>query len=84
MEQAVVAGRQRVFLRFDGVYMNADVWLNGVHLGNHPYGYTTFEYELTSHLKQTPTGAQNVLAVRVANEGRNSRYYSGSGTMSAE
>jgi beta-galactosidase len=30
---------QRVYLRFDGVYMNADTWVNGVHLGWHPYGY---------------------------------------------
>jgi beta-galactosidase len=29
---------------FDGVYMNADVWLNGNHLGKHPYGYTAFGY----------------------------------------
>ncbi|MFE2061318.1 sugar-binding domain-containing protein [Streptomyces sp. NPDC059467] len=34
-------------LRFDGVYQNADVWLNGVHLGFHPYGYTSFAYDLT-------------------------------------
>ncbi len=61
---------------FDGVYMNSDVWLNGAHLGNHPYGYTAFAYDLTPHLRRT--GA-NVLAVRVRNEGRNSRWYSGSG-----
>ena len=63
-------------LRFDGVYQNADVWLNGVHLGFHPYGYTGFAYGLTPHL--APTGP-NVLAVRVDNSGRNSRWYSGSG-----
>ena len=69
-----IASGQRAFVRFDGVYMNSDVWLNGAHLGFHPYGYTTFEYELTPHLRQ---GAENVLAVKVANLGRNSRYYSG-------
>nr|WSY49105.1 DUF4982 domain-containing protein [Streptomyces sp. NBC_00886] len=63
-------------LRFDGVHQNADVWLNGVHLGFHPYGYTGFAYDLTPRL--SPTGA-NVLAVRVDNSGRNSRWYSGSG-----
>ncbi len=61
---------------FDGVYMNSDVWLNGNHLGNHPYGYTPFFYDLTSHLRRN---APNVLAVRIRNEGRNSRWYSGSG-----
>ena len=61
---------------FEGVYMNTDVWLNGVHLGNHPYGYTAFELDLTEHIIP---GDENVLAVRVSNEGRNSRWYSGSG-----
>ena len=64
-----------VELRFDGVYQNADVWLNGVHLGFHPYGYTSFAYDLTPQLRP---GA-NVLAVRVDNSGRTSRWYSGSG-----
>ena len=61
---------------FGGVYMNSDVWLNGRHLGEHPYGYTSFYYDLTPYLK---SGAENVLAVRVRNEGVNSRWYSGSG-----
>lgn len=62
---------------FDGIYMNADVWINGVHLGNHPYGYTAFAYDLTEHLH--PAGQDNILAVQVKNEGKNSRWYSGSG-----
>ena len=66
---------EHVELRFDGVYQNADVWLNGTHLGFHPYGYTTFAHDLTPHLRP---GA-NVLAVRVDNSGRNSRWYAGSG-----
>ncbi|HWJ93073.1 MAG TPA: glycoside hydrolase family 2 TIM barrel-domain containing protein, partial [Flavisolibacter sp.] len=68
---------RKVFLLFDGVYMNADVWLNGHHLGNHPYGYTPFYYELTDWLAND--GSANVIAVRVRNEGKNSRWYSGSG-----
>lgn len=36
-----------VTLLFDGVYMDADVWINGNHLGKHPYGYTAFSYDLT-------------------------------------
>lgn len=63
-------------LQFDGVYMNADVWLNGEHLGNHPYGYTSFWHDITDRLE---FGADNILSVRVRNEGRNSRWYSGSG-----
>lgn len=68
---------KRVVVRFDGVYMNADFWINGQPLGNHPYGYTGFEFDLNPHLK--PAGQENVLAVRVCNEGKNSRWYSGSG-----
>jgi beta-galactosidase len=66
-----------VRVRFDGVYMNSDVWINGHHLGNHPYGYTAFDYDLTTHLN--PPGHENVLAVRVRNVGKNTRWYSGSG-----
>ena len=66
-----------ITIHFDGVYMNSDVWINGHHLGNHPYGYTPFYYDLTQYLN--PAGQKNVLAVRVKNEGKNSRWYSGSG-----
>ncbi|WP_346859656.1 glycoside hydrolase family 2 TIM barrel-domain containing protein [uncultured Draconibacterium sp.] len=68
---------KKVFIKFDGVYMNSDVWINGHHLGNHPYGYTPFNYELTPFLKSV--GESNVLSVRVKNEGKNSRWYAGSG-----
>jgi beta-galactosidase len=67
---------KNVAIYFDGVYMNSDVWINGHHLGNHPYGYTPFYYDLTPYLKQN---GENVLSVRVRNEGKNSRWYSGSG-----
>ncbi|MFF5295963.1 glycoside hydrolase family 2 TIM barrel-domain containing protein [Paractinoplanes globisporus] len=65
----------RVELRFDGVYQNADVWLNGVHLGFHPFGYTPFAFDVTPHL----VSGTNVVAVRVDNSGQTSRWYSGSG-----
>src|SRR5882757_6040733 len=42
---------KRVVLQFDGVYMNADVYVNGRHVGNHPYGYTSFYYDITPELK---------------------------------
>ena len=71
-----LAKHTQVEVRFDGVYMNSDVWINGQSLGSHPYGYTPFAYDLTPFLKQD---GENVLAVRVRNEGANSRWYSGSG-----
>ena len=66
-----------VYIQFDGVYMNSDVWINGHHLGNHPNGYTSFYYNLTPYL--LPAGKENVIAVQVKNEGVNSRWYTGSG-----
>jgi len=64
-------------LYFEGVYMDADVWLNGHHVGNQPYGYSSFFCDITPFCK--PHGEENILAVRVRNEGLNSRWYSGSG-----
>src|SRR5215467_5856221 len=69
-------GRQ-VSICFDGIYMNADVWVNGHLLGNHPYGYTPFYYDLTQWL--ATDGSDNIISVRVRNAGKNSRWYSGSG-----
>lgn len=68
---------KKTYILFDGVYMDADVWINGHHLGNHPYGYTSFSYDLTNYL--TTNGKSNVIAVRAKNLGKNSRWYSGSG-----
>lgn len=68
---------KRVFIEFDGVYMDSDVWLNGVHLGKRPYGYSSFQYELTNHLKFG--SEKNVLAVRVNVQQPCSRWYSGAG-----
>lgn len=73
-----VPNNGRVFLRFDGVYMNAAVFINGHPLGIHPYGYTTFQHDITD-LFAPAGGAPNNVAVRVDNWGSNSRWYSGSG-----
>jgi beta-galactosidase len=64
-------------INFDGVYMNCDVWVNGKLVGTHPYGYTAFNFDITGILR--PAGQANVIAVKVRNEGKNSRWYSGSG-----
>ncbi|HJP94924.1 MAG TPA: beta-galactosidase GalB [Pyrinomonadaceae bacterium] len=67
-----------IFIEFDGVYRNSEVWINGHYLGKRPYGYSTFEYELTPYLAYGPK--QNVIAVKVDNSQQpNSRWYSGSG-----
>lgn len=68
---------KKVFIEFDGVYMNSEVFLNGKLLGKRPYGYISFRYDLTPYLK---LDVPNVLTVRVDNsEQPNSRWYSGSG-----
>jgi beta-galactosidase len=67
---------RRVTVEFDGVYQNSDVWINGQHLGNRPYGYISFQYDLTPYL----TDGENIVAVRVDNSNQpNTRWYSGSG-----
>jgi beta-galactosidase len=66
-----------VYVQFDGVYMNAEVWINGHHLGKQPYGYIPFYYDLAPYL--LPAGKDNVIAVKVRNQGANSRWYPGSG-----
>lgn len=64
-------------IEFDGVYMNSEVFINGICLGKRPYGYISFSYDLTPYLKW---GEKNVIAVRVDNaEQPNSRWYSGCG-----
>jgi len=62
---------------FDGAMNNARVWVNGRELGNRPYGYSSFYFDLTPYLK---FGADaNVLAVRLTPEDGNSRWYPGAG-----
>lgn len=66
-----------VSLYFEGVYMNSGVYVNGKLLGNHPYGYTPFSYDITSNLIY---GKENVISVKVDNaQQKNCRWYSGSG-----
>ena len=67
---------KRFRILFEGVYMNAEVWLNGRPIGNHPYGYSSFWFDITDNLKYE---GENILSVKVKNEGENSRWYSGSG-----
>ncbi len=69
---------KRIKIRFDGIYMNSTVYLNGIYLGNRPYGFSTFEYDLTPHLKQKDE--PNLIAVKVDNSlAGNCRWYTGSG-----
>ena len=66
----------RYFLEFDGVYMNSTVYVNGQKVCFRPYGYSSFEYDITPYVHE----GDNVVAVRVDNSDQpNSRWYSGCG-----
>ena len=67
-----------IFVQFDGIYRNSEVWINGQVLGLRPNGYISFQYDLTPYLNHR--GQKNIIAVRVNNSSQpNSRWYSGSG-----
>ncbi|MBA7676757.1 Beta-galactosidase BoGH2A [subsurface metagenome] len=68
---------KKIFIQFDGIFHNSEVWINGHSLGRRPYGYISFQHDMTPYVK---FGEDNVLAVRVDNSDQpNCRWYSGSG-----
>ncbi len=67
---------KRLLVEFGGIYLNSEIYLNGVRVGGQHNGYMSFAVELTPEIR---FGGRNTLAVRVDNNGRNSRWYSGSG-----
>jgi len=68
---------KKLTIEFDGIYELSAVWVNGHFLGQRPYGYVPFFYDLTPHVA---LGDENVIAVKVDNSRQtNCRWYSGSG-----
>ncbi len=69
---------KRIYIEFDGIYRNSEVWINGHLLGKRPNGYISFQYELTDHLV---FGEKlNKILVKADNSAQpNSRWYTGSG-----
>lgn len=67
---------RRIFIDFDGAMSQARVWINGQYLGEWPYGYNSFRFEISSHLR---FGEKNVIAVRLDNPPQSSRWYPGGG-----
>lgn len=66
-------------LRFEGVYKNCQVWVNGYHLGGWVSGYSSFQFNLTEILSYN-TNEEIVIAVRVDHTDiADSRWYNGSG-----
>ncbi len=67
---------RRLYLDVDGAMSYANVWLNGQYVGGWPYGYASWELDLTPYVK---AGAENVLAIRLDNPPASSRWYPGAG-----
>jgi beta-galactosidase len=68
---------KNVYLYFDGVYKNSEVWINEHYLGKRPNGYASFYYDITAYLR--PKG-NNLIAVKVDHtDFADSRWYTGSG-----
>jgi beta-galactosidase len=67
---------KRVFVEFDGAMSRSKVYLNGVYVGEWPYGYSSFSFELTKYIQ---FGKENILSVRLENKEESSRWYSGAG-----
>ena len=64
-----------VILRFEGVYMDSAIYVNGTKLGEWKYGYSTFDWDITEHLRE----GENEVVLRVVFQAPNSRWYSGAG-----
>lgn len=67
---------KRIFVEFDGAMSRSKIYLNGVYVGEWPYGYSSFSFELTKYVQ---FGKENVLSVRLENKPESSRWYPGAG-----
>jgi beta-galactosidase len=76
LDTGFLQGGQRLFLRFDGVYMDCTLYVNGKTAGDWKYGYTAFEFDITQYLSH---GEENELLLEVRHRSPNSRWYSGAG-----
>ena len=71
-----VGAGESIWLHFEGVYQNCQVFVNGKEAGRHFYGYTPFKVNITPLVKK----GENLIAVRVNNSLQpNCRWFSGSG-----
>ncbi|WP_255563725.1 sugar-binding domain-containing protein [Mucilaginibacter rivuli] len=68
---------KNIYLYFDGVYNNSEVWINGHYLGKRPNGFVSFEYDITKYLN--PNGKNTVAVKCDHSQFGDSRWYTGSG-----
>ncbi len=69
---------KRISIYFGGVYMDSTTYVNGTMIGNYPYGYSPFAYDITEQVVADGV-TENVIAVKVNHQQPSSRWYSGSG-----
>jgi beta-galactosidase len=67
---------KKIYLSIDGAMSYATVWLNGQFVGGWPYGYASWQVDLTPFVK---FGGENVIAIRLDNPKESSRWYPGGG-----
>ena len=66
-----------VRIEFEGAMYDAHIWINGQFVGNRPYGYIGFEFDISKFLKYD--GTENLIAVRLQPKDLSSRWYPGAG-----
>ncbi|MFY0625766.1 MAG: DUF4982 domain-containing protein [Reichenbachiella sp.] len=67
---------KQIAIQFDGAMNNSEVWVNGKYVGERPYGYIGFEFDITPFVD---FGKENVVAVKLAPQDLAARWYSGAG-----
>ena len=68
---------KKLFIYFEGIYNNSEIWINETNIGKRPNGYVSFYYDLTPYIN---FGGENVIAVKVDHSKyADSRWYTGSG-----
>ncbi|MBM7675702.1 glycoside hydrolase family 2 TIM barrel-domain containing protein [Gracilibacillus alcaliphilus] len=69
---------KRVYITFEGVYNNSQVWCNSYYIGKRPYGYSSFTYDITDFVSFGESS--NVISVKVNHKDiADSRWFTGSG-----
>lgn len=79
-----IDSNKSVVLYFEGAYNQTYLWVNGKEVGSNMYGYSSFRFDITPYLIRDEQGklnteTENIITIRVVNEGRNSRWYAGAG-----
>lgn len=73
--EGTIKSPNRYLLRFDGIYMDSSIYVNGIKVGEWKYGYSTFELDITDALQD----GENEILVQVVLQVPNSRWYTGGG-----